>query len=478
MNTLTELTPVPASARLQVLDVIRGFALLGIFLMNVEFFNRPIAELDLGMPPGVAGVDWWAGWFVHVFVRGKFWTMFSLLFGMGFALMLGRASEAGRGFVAPYLRRTLALAAIGALHYLFLWSGDILFSYAMGAAFLMLVFHARPALLFLIAGVVGVIAGVLQKPELLGLAIPALLFGLLASALRRWPLSGLRVGGLALFLVPFALVTMGGVAQTIRSPQAREAAAITAAKTPAEKQELLEAKKKAEQRHEKKAERVAEERRVMSSGTYPDTVRLRLTTFPQQVKSDLEFTVIIVGMFLLGAWFIRSGVMLRPAEHLALFRRLLWIGLPLGLGLSLVGASIAVTHVRGENDGPFQLAMGLSMLGNLPASLGYVSALVLAFHHPRWRRWVAWLAPAGRMALTNYLLQSLIGTALFYGYGLGHWGMPRAGQLLFVLVVFALQVAFSHWWLARLRYGPMEWLWRALTYLQLPTVRREPLAAA
>lgn len=477
MNPLTQLTPVPASDRIQVLDVIRGFALLGIFLMNVEFFNRPIAELDVGMPPGVAGADWWAGWFVHVFVRGKFWTMFSLLFGMGFALMLARASDAGRGFVAPYLRRTFALGVIGALHYIFLWSGDILLGYAMGAAFLMLVFHARPAILFLIAGVVGVVAGVLQKPELLGLAIPALLFGLLALALRRWPMSGLKVGGLALFLIPFALMTMGGVAQTISSPQAREAAAIAAARTPAEKQELLEDKKKSEERRAEQAERVVEERRVMSSGTYLDTVRLRLTTFPQQVKNDLGFAVIIVGMFLLGAWFIRSGVMLRPAEHLPLFRKLLWIGLPLGLGLSLAGASIAVTHVRGENDGPFQLATGLSMLGNLPASLAYVSALVLAFHHPRLRGWVAWLAPAGRMALTSYLMQSVIGTVVFYGFGLGWWGMPRAWQLLFVVVVFALQVVFSRWWLARFRYGPMEALWRMVTYLRIPSMRREPVAA-
>jgi len=161
--------------------------------------------------------------------------------------------------------------------------------------------------------------------------------------------------------------------------------------------------------------------------------------------------------------------------HLPLFRRLAWFGIPLGVGASLLAAVIATHHVRGQNDGAFQLATGLAMLGNLPASLGYVGAVVLAFHG-RWRRWVAALAPAGRMALTNYLLQSLAGTLFFYGYGLGHWGMGRAGQLVFVCVAFALQLLVSRWWLSRYRYGPMEWLWRGFTYLRWPRMRQMAVA--
>ena len=93
--------PIATTERITTLDVIRGVALFGILLMNVEFFNRPISELDIGLPPGVGGIDYWAGWFVHVFIRSKFWTMFSLLFGMGFAVMLARAqaAEIGRAHV-------------------------------------------------------------------------------------------------------------------------------------------------------------------------------------------------------------------------------------------------------------------------------------------------------------------------------------------------------------------------------------------
>jgi len=111
------------------------------------------------------------------------------------------------------------------------------------------------------------------------------------------------------------------------------------------------------------------------------------------------------------------------------------------------------------------------MLGNLPACLGYVGLVVLMLHSRGLLAHIKVLAPMGRMALTNYLLQSLICAIYFHGYALGHWGMPRAQQLLFVVLVYAAQLAFSHWWLARFRYGPMEWLWRGFTYRQTPKFR-------
>ena len=206
MNTSvpnTGLAPIANSERIVALDVIRGFALLGIFLMNIEWFNRPISELDAGMQAGISGFDYWSSWFVHVFVRGKFWTMFSLLFGMGFAVMLTRAEQAGRSFVGPYLRRTLALAVIGALHVIFIWTGDILVSYAAGAALLMVVFYTRPRILLVLAGLCGLLAVGFWLAEraghewlpwgaFLGFGIPLLVLGCVAAALRRWPISGKR----------------------------------------------------------------------------------------------------------------------------------------------------------------------------------------------------------------------------------------------------------------------------------------------
>ncbi|MCL1634185.1 DUF418 domain-containing protein [Luteimonas sp. SX5] len=178
-----------------------------------------------------------------------------------------------------------------------------------------------------------------------------------------------------------------------------------------------------------------------------------------------------MGLFLVGAWFVHSGVIQHPQQHLGLFRKLAWIGLPLGTALAIAASFIAVSHVPGQNDKQWQLAVGLQSLGNLPMSLGYIAAIVLLLQKRAWAKLLSWLAPAGRMALTNYLSQSVIASLFFYGYGLGHWGVGRARQVLFVLAVFGLQLLLSRWWLSKFRYGPMEWLWRWATYARRPAMR-------
>jgi uncharacterized protein len=112
----------------------------------------------------------------------------------------------------------------------------------------------------------------------------------------------------------------------------------------------------------------------------------------------------------------------------------------------------------------------------LLTGLGYLSAFVLVWLRPRWQRRLAMLAPVGRMALTHYVAQTLVGVALFYGVGMGlgpRWGMP--GILLVFAVLYSLQVVASHWWLARYRFGPLEWLWRCLTYGRLQPWRKVPV---
>ena len=131
-----------------------------------------------------------------------------------------------------------------------------------------------------------------------------------------------------------------------------------------------------------------------------------------------------------------------------------------------------MSHTPGDRYDGWGIAVGLSLLGNLPACLGYVGLVVLMLHSQTVFSRIRVLGPLGRMALTNYLAQSLICAIYFYGYALGHWGMPRAQQVLFVLVIYAAQIVFSHWWLSRFHYGPMEWLWRGLTYGHVPQFRR------
>ena len=110
LTSAVPLAPLRLGERIQAMDVVRGFALIGICLMNLDFFNRSVLLVGSGMPPGLTGIDFAAGFFVAYFVSSKFWTIFSLLFGMGFAVMLTRAETTGRDFLKPYLRRIAALA--------------------------------------------------------------------------------------------------------------------------------------------------------------------------------------------------------------------------------------------------------------------------------------------------------------------------------------------------------------------------------
>ena len=407
------LAPVAASDRIQLLDILRGFALLGIFLMNIEFFSRSLLDVSTGIEPGLSGVDWLADAFVYAFVRGKFWTLFSLLFGMGFAVMLSRAQAAGRPFVGLYLRRTVGLLLIGLAHGLFLWSGDILFSYALSAFALLLLFRNTPA-----------------------------------TRLWKW--------GMALYSVMVLLMLVGaaGLAMVAGDPQVAAAAAgpeAAAAITGMREMEVA----------------------AYSSGTYAAANAFRLDYFLHHLGNNVFLVPMVLGMFLVGAWLVRSGAMADPARHRALFVRLAIRGGALGLAITAWSIAIApdpAIDPAAPAAAPM-VAMALHMAGSPLMALGYVGLVVLAWQAGA--RWLGVLAPAGRMALTNYLLQSVVGTLLFYGYGLGLWGdVSRMGQTLIVLVVFALQVAASHWWLARFRFGPLEWLWRTFTYLRRPTMRR------
>lgn len=562
--------PIAEAQRIQALDLVRGFALLGIFLMNVESFNRWFTDiLSRGIPPEAQGLDWAATFFVNYFIQGKFWTIFATLFGMGFAVMLVRAEQAGRPFVRVYLRRILALAVFGACHFIFLWEGDILFSYAVAALILLMVLYARPWM-FLVAIAAGAGLGFLAEPffavagglaasglialhlrgtwrvRLAGRSVPLVSFiqmvigvVLTVAALVLWVLpdapieprvpltvlgpllvvlgallwhwrepaglrslrlgvsiyvfGGLVATGIALgqHLTPDPLVVLTEAAQKEAANAAAPARAASAAsaasgdipasgtkagdkprKTKAQKAEEMKA-----ERERRKAEREQERSegvKLAKEGRYGAQVLQRGRDFPEKAASDFGFGVALVGLFLMGMWFVRSGVMERSGEHLPMFRRLAGWGLVVGLGLSLASAAIAVSHVPGERHDGWGIASGLHMLANLPACVAYISLVVLALHSRGPLASIRVLAPMGRMALTTYLMQTVICCFVFYGYGLGLWGMGRAAQLVFVLAVFALQLAFSHWWLAHFRYGPMEWLWRGFTYRQVPALRLPP----
>jgi uncharacterized protein len=177
-----------------------------------------------------------------------------------------------------------------------------------------------------------------------------------------------------------------------------------------------------------------------------------------------------LGLFLIGAGIARSGVVADPLRHRALLREIVRFGLPIGAMLTAVSVMIDSAPSLALFSASSILAQTLHMLAGLPLALALIAGLLLLLQGGA--RWPLRFAPAGRMALTNYLGQSLIATWALYGYGLNLWGRLSYTELIVAAVaVFVLQMAASAWWLRRFRFGPLEWLWRAFSYWRWPAMR-------
>ncbi len=220
---------------------------------------------------------------------------------------------------------------------------------------------------------------------------------------------------------------------------------------------------------------------ALTSPDYLDAIRFNLPHSAERYLTDtgpmIGYASAVFGLFLLGAWTVRRGIVFDVEGHRPLLRRIAWICIPVGLALSLVSASrLAGFPAEGALRGVVSAAaLGLPLL-----AFGYMAALSLLFSR-RARRFQSLLAPAGRMALTNYLLSGAIGGWIFYGYGLGllrEFGM--AGLNLLAFALFLLLAGFSHAWLARFRFGPAEWLWRSLSHgtVQPLALRKREVPAA
>ncbi len=399
------LQPVAVSDRIDVIDILRGVALLGILLMNMEALSGPLDLAFTGIDPHWQGLDYWADALVYVLVQGKFFTLFSLLFGAGFAIMAQRAEAARRDFTSFYLRRSAGLLLIGLCHALLVWSGDILVIYAL-------------------------------------VSLPLL-------ACREAPQRWLPAMGVATYLcAALLMLLMGALLGLSAQVDGNNDTALRSAI--AQGQQTIEL-----------------QRQVYGHGSFAQAVAQRVSDLGTSLSGALIVGPEVLGMFLLGSWFARSGALADPARFEHLYRRLRWIALPCGLVLMLASAAWVPYLAPGTFTASTGAAYALSSVASLLMCLGYLAWIV------RWRDHLRGLAPMGRMALTQYILQSLVGTWLFYGYGLGAFEtMPRAWQIPFAVLLFAVQVLLSHVWLRYFRFGPLEWIWRAMTYGQWPPLRR------
>ena len=400
--------PLPASERILTLDVVRGFALLGILIMNMPgFTNSFFIEAD-GTHLWTQPWDQGAELVRDMLFSGKFNSMFSLLFGIGFTIQLGRLQERKpEHAIAIYTRRLIALLAFGLIHAMVFWTGDVLHIYALlGFLLLLLRNVSNRTVCVLIA---------------LCLAYPA-------------------VSGILRLLV----VTPETVTSRVALMQAWEAS------------------NNAIYGHGSFLAAAGEHSREL----------LFFYGNPWNLWGMFSFYVLMTTTMLIGFLIGRNGWVRRIPEYMPVIKRLQWWALAVGIICALIfGILGEMNRVPGPSATKIVISVAY-VLCRLSLMIFYVLTIVRLAQLPAWQRMFAPMAAAGRMPLTNYLMQTLIATTIFYGWGFGFWGRmgPAAGLLLAFAIFFVIQVPLSIWWLRHFSMGPMEWAWRYLTYGHAPAM--------
>jgi uncharacterized protein len=408
------LEPVRPSARVLAVDVLRGFAVLGILAMNIVSFALPA---DAYVNPMNEPLNRYAGtfaganrvvWYLsYLLIDMKMMSIFSMLFGAGVILMHDRAE--GGGFASIYYRRLLWLLLFGLVHAYFIWYGDILTLYAM--------------------------------------------CGLLLYPVRRWRPAVLTTIGVVMMMVTVAITAlMGAGLMYVRS--AAEHGDPEVQRTWAQIAVGLEPK--------------ADEIDAMVAAMRGSFA----TVWRENAKEALFFQLLLfptmmfwraLGLMLVGMGLMKLGVF-TAAKSIRFYMLMILLGYGLGLPLIAWGAHEQIMH---RFDMVHALALGwhFNYVGSLLVALAHVGVVMLVAKTGVVAWLTARLAAAGRMALTNYLCQSLMCTAMFYGWGFGLFGrVERKWFPLFVVGIWVIQLFWSPWWLRQHRFGPMEWLWRSLTY--------------
>ncbi|MEC9356566.1 MAG: DUF418 domain-containing protein [Pseudomonadota bacterium] len=395
-------SPTTAEQRFGLLDSLRGFALFGVLMVNLvslSLFEFLTDEARAALP--TAAWDTAIEIVMAALVDGKFITLFTLLFGIGFAMQSQRASGQAKG-MRRYAGRMLILLAIGLTHGYLFWWGDILRYYAVCGLLLMALTRLSSAAL---AGL-GIFVAVLL-PALLQPVLPALLPSVISSA------DSARAA-----LQAFSSDSLG----------------------------------------------------VALAGNLARDLRMRIAVW--------FLPMYVLGRILIGVAIGKSGLLQNAAQHRRSWLRILLTSGSIGIGATAFfllrrhGIIVSPEWLRSD-PGRFLLRL-LWQASSLSLGLAYMAGIALLYQAPFWRRGLAALAPMGRMALSHYLAQTLIGIVLFYGIGLGIGpNLGLVGVVLISVLVFTMQVLISHWWLSRYRFGPVEWLWRSLSYGARQTMRRE-----
>lgn len=431
------LGPVRSGERYNSLDVVRGFALFGILLMNIIGFGHGVGPQEFQLEGAAQGPNYWTWLVTNTFFEGTQRTLFSLLFGAGAVILTMRAEQSGGGIgVADiYYRRNIWLIGFGMINsYILLWEGDILYYYGIAALFLFPLRNMRPAHLLMIGA--------------LGLTV---LF-----AQYQYD-AAVKQSEYTDYVEALGVQEKGGKL----SEEQKEAIETWA-----------EREKDWDYNQGEMRESIEEHR-----GGYTTVFMRHLPGLTDSHGNETYrymfldgFSIMVIGMAL-----FKLGVLTlqRPARF---YWIMMLIGYGIGVPLNAWETSNVIAHGYGIHGWiEVRYTYDIGRLANATGHLGLLLLFVRSGWLPNLQERIAGV---GRMALTNYIMHSVICAFIFLGIGLGLYGYFERYQLYFIVALICLfQLLISKPWLDRFRFGPLEWIWRTLTYMQIQPMRRHPAAA-
>ena len=414
----------PTGKRLEALDFIRGSALFGILIMNIVGMGMGPAYDDPTVMGGNTGINLWTWFVVNVGFEGTQRGLFSILFGAGVILFTSRPDSTD-----AYFRRNLWLIAFGLFNaWVLLWGGDILYFYGLTALFL---YSFRN----------------LPGNKLLGLGVAAFVLGAAWSGLETYNMLDLHKRALAAETVP-------------------------AAQRSQEQKKLIEQWKE-QSRGSPSPERVAELKRKNQAGYLSALVVRAPRISHAQSWEAYRYFFDIFGMMMIGMGLFKLGVLTMEAKtrtYLAMIAG----GYTIGLPLNIYEANWLMSHgFSGLARHQANITYDFARLAQTIGHLGLLGLFLKSGIFGLFRRS---MAAVGRMALTNYLTHSVVALIIFVL--LGNWGKLERHQLYFIVFsIWAVQIVISPIWLKHFHFGPVEWLWRYLTYGEQPPFRKEATAS-
>jgi uncharacterized membrane protein YeiB len=488
------LEPVREHERIIALDVLRGFALFGIFWVNIQLFARPFVWFVQPIGGDEASTVEVVAWgVIKALFEFKFITIFSLLFGIGMSMQLMRARERGRKFAGMYLRRLFVLGIFGAIHATLFWYGDILFLYAMAGLMLLVMSCLSPRGLMIAAAIMFFTVGVLMA------GLTAVQIALVQSGDSEGIV--IVLGDDEPAAAPVETVDApGGETEMPPGDDTSDDAAPEGAPVDAEtgladaesgdddagdaddEPEDLMVKYSPEVMREAPfktafmaffadqnlmfSDHWAElERSAFRDGPLMSATAVRTVTWGFIILQSI-FSLVwrTLAVFLFGAAVMQLGFF--SADNARWHRRFCIVGLLVGLPGEIAVPLIEHGSAFGAS-WRWGIAQTIHYFSSVFLAMGYVGAVMLLVRSRLGARIGAAFACVGRLALSNYLLQTLVATAVMYWWGLGRFDtFGRPAMILFVIGVFIAQIGLSALWLRRFQTGPMEWLWRSLTYLR------------